>query len=208
MQLPRATRLVVRIAGPKSRAANARGGSPVRLPCRCPRLDSGEIYQRAIKRSRLVVMENCGQMPEMGEAGGVREAGRGFLGRLTLESRLTGLRRAFHRPEQSSEFMRHWGNEWTSEEADLVEQHREMTCRITWKPYMHSLTLRHLLPGIRTPTLLVWGREDAITPIDSGEIYQRAIPRSRLVVIENCGHMPEMEKPAEFARLVADFLAG
>jgi pimeloyl-ACP methyl ester carboxylesterase len=73
---------------------------------------------------------------------------------------------------------------------------------------MHSLTLRHLLPGIRTPTLLVWGREDAITPIDSGEIYQRAIPRSRLVVIENCGHMPEMEKPAEFARLVADFLAG
>jgi pimeloyl-ACP methyl ester carboxylesterase len=121
---------------------------------------------------------------------------------------LTGLRRAFHRPEQSSEFMRHWGNEWTPEEADLVEQHREMTCRIAWKPYMHSLTLRHLLPGIRTPTLLVWGREDAITPIDSGEIYQRAIPRSRLVVIENCGHMPEMEKPAEFARLVADFLVG
>ena len=110
MQLPRATRLVVRIAGPKSRAANARGGSPVRLPCRCPRLDSGEIYQRAIKRSRLVVMENCGQMPEMGEAGGVREAGRGFLGRLTLESRLTGLRRAFHRPEQSSEFMRYLGS--------------------------------------------------------------------------------------------------
>jgi pimeloyl-ACP methyl ester carboxylesterase len=125
-----------------------------------------------------------------------------------LESGLTGLRRAFHRPEQSSEFMRYWGKEWTPEEADLVEQQREMTCRIAWKPYMHSLTLRHILPGVRTPTLLVWGRDDAITPIDSGAIYQRAIPRSRLVVIENCGHMPEMEKPAEFARLVADFLAG
>ena len=125
-----------------------------------------------------------------------------------LDSGLTGLRRAFHRPEQSSEFMRYWGKEWTPEEADLVEQHREMTCRIAWKPYMHSLTLCHLLPCVRTPTLLVWGREDAITPIDSGAIYQRAIPRSRLVVIENCGHMPEMEKPAEFARLVENFLAG
>jgi pimeloyl-ACP methyl ester carboxylesterase len=56
--------------------------------------------------------------------------------------------------------------------------------------------------------LLVWRREDAITPIDSGEIYQRAIPRSRLVVIENCGHMPEMEKPTEFAGLIENFLAG
>ena len=147
--------------------------------------------------NKMVLVGAMGIKPEQGE-----------IFDYFLESGLTGLRRAFHQPEQSSEFVRHWGNEWTSEEADLVEQHREMTCRIAWKPYMHSLTLRHLLPGIRTPTLLVWGREDAITPIDSGEIYQRAIPRSRLVVIENCGHMPEMEKPAEFARLVADFLAG
>jgi pimeloyl-ACP methyl ester carboxylesterase len=146
---------------------------------------------------KMVLVGAMGIKPEQGE-----------IFDYFLESGLTGLRRAFHRPEQSSEFMRYWGNEWTSEEADLVEQHREMTCRIAWKPYMHSLTLQHLLPGIRTPTLLVWGREDAITPIDSGEIYQRAIKRSRLVVMENCGHMPEMEKPAEFARLVADFLAG
>jgi hypothetical protein len=30
--------------------------------------------------------------------------------------------------------MRHWGKERTPEEDDLVEQHREMTCRIAWKP--------------------------------------------------------------------------
>jgi pimeloyl-ACP methyl ester carboxylesterase len=45
------------------------------------------------------------------------------------------------------------------------------------------------------------------SPINSGEIYQRAIPRARLVVIENCGHMPEMEKPTEFAGLIENFLA-
>ena len=124
-----------------------------------------------------------------------------------LDSGLTGLRRAFHRPEQSPEFSRYWGRELTPEDADLVEQHREMTCRIAWKPYMHSLTLRHLLPGVRTPTLLIWGRQDAITPVNSGEIYQRAIPRSRLVTIDDCGHMPEMEKPAEFVELARNFLA-
>ena len=73
---------------------------------------------------------------------------------------------------------------------------------------LHSITLRHLLPGVTTPTLLVWGREDAITPLECGELYQSAIPRSQLSIIEDCGHMPEMEKPAEFTRLVEDFLTG
>jgi len=146
--------------------------------------------------NKMVLVGAMGIKPEQGE-----------IFDYFLESGLTGLRRAFHRPEQSSALMRYWGNEWTPEETDLVEQHREMTCRIAWKPYMHSLTLRHLLPGVSTPTLLLWGGEDAITPINSGEIYQRAIPRSRLVVIENCGHMPEMEKPTEFAGLIENFLA-
>jgi pimeloyl-ACP methyl ester carboxylesterase len=146
--------------------------------------------------NKLVLVGAMGIKPEHGE-----------IFDYFLEGGMTGLRRAFHRPEQSAEFMRYWGKEWTPVEADLVEQHREMTCRIAWKPYMHSLTLRPLLPGVVTPTLLVWGREDAITPLECGEIYQHAIPRSLLVVIESCGHMPEMERSAEFASLVEDFLA-
>ena len=144
---------------------------------------------------KLVLVGAMGIKPERGE-----------IFDYFLEGGLAGLRRAFHRPEQSPEFMRYWGSEWTPEETDLVEQHREMTCRIAWKPYMHSLTLRHLAPAVVTPTLLVWDREDAIAPVECGEIYQRAIPRSRLAVIENCGHMPEMEKPVEFVKIVENFL--
>jgi pimeloyl-ACP methyl ester carboxylesterase len=146
---------------------------------------------------KLVLVGAMGIKPERGE-----------IFDYFLDGGATGLRRAFHRPEASSEFMRFWGKDWTPEDADRVEQHREMTCRIAWKPYMHSLTLRHLLPGVRTPTLLVWGREDAITPVNCGEIYDRAIPRARLVTIPNCGHMPEVEQPAEFAALVRKFLEG
>jgi pimeloyl-ACP methyl ester carboxylesterase len=123
-----------------------------------------------------------------------------------LESGSTGLRRAFYRPAQSAEFMRWWGKELTPEEVDRIEQHREMTCRVAWKPYMHSLTLRHLLRGVPTPTLLVWGEDDAITPVNCGELYARAMPQARLVTIPDCGHMPEIEKPADFARLVRRFL--
>ena len=71
--------------------------------------------------NRIVLVGAMGIKPERGE-----------IFDYFLESGLTGLRRAFHRPEQSSEFMRYWGQEWTPEEADLAEQHREMTCRIAW----------------------------------------------------------------------------
>jgi pimeloyl-ACP methyl ester carboxylesterase len=123
-----------------------------------------------------------------------------------LESGRTGLQRAFHRPEQSQEYMQYFGKEWSPDESDVVEQHREMTCRIAWKPYMHSLTLRSFLPGIVVPTLVVWGREDAVVPLNSGEIYRDGIRGSKLAVVDNCGHMPEMEQPAEFTRLVDQFL--
>jgi pimeloyl-ACP methyl ester carboxylesterase len=137
---------------------------------------------------------------------GVKPA-RGEIFDYFLESGRTGIVRNFHRPEQSAEFERFYGKEWTPEETDLVEQHREMTCRVAWKPYMHSLTLPDLLPSVRTPTLLVWGAEDAITPLSSGERYRQAIRGSRLATIENCGHLPEMERPGEFVKIVRDFLS-
>jgi pimeloyl-ACP methyl ester carboxylesterase len=145
--------------------------------------------------NRMVLVGPMGIKPDRGE-----------IFDYFLDSGMTGLRRAFHRPDQSSEFGYYFGHEWTTEEADRIEQHREMTCRIAWKPYMHSLTLRHFLPAIAVPTLLIWGDHDAITPLNSGEIYQQEIRDSQLKVIKDCGHMPEMEKPEEFVHLVREFL--
>lgn len=144
---------------------------------------------------KMVLVGAMGLKPEKGE-----------IFDYFLESGPTGLRRAFHRPDEAPEFARYYGGERTPEETALVEQHREMTCRVAWKPYMHSLTLRPLLDGVRTPALIVWGAQDAIAPLECGELYQRAIEGSRLVTIEDCGHLPEMEKPAEFAGLVQGFL--
>jgi pimeloyl-ACP methyl ester carboxylesterase len=94
--------------------------------------------------------------------------------------------------------------------TSLLEQwdlNREMTFRIAWKPYMYNPTLPHLLGGVRTPALIVWGRGDKVVPLECGEAYARALPRSRLAVIVGSGHFVDMEQPEALAKLIMDFAA-
>ena len=44
---------------------------------------------------------------------------------------------------------------------------------------------------VTIPTCIVWGREDRLVPWDCAGLFQKAIPGSDLVVIENCGHVPK-----------------
>ena len=62
------------------------------------------------------------------------------------------------------------------------------------------------LPEITAPALLVWGKEDRITPAEVAERFQRLIPQAELTYITNCGHAPMLEHPAVFARIVAEWL--
>jgi pimeloyl-ACP methyl ester carboxylesterase len=74
---------------------------------------------------------------------------------------------------------------------------------------MHYPALPYLLPRLkRLPTLIIWGRQDPIVPLSAGQLYHNSIPGSRLSIIDNCGHRPEVEKPDEFIRLVQEFLQG
>ena len=91
----------------------------------------------------------------------------------------------------------------TLEQWDLS---REMTFRIAWKPYMYNASLPHLLGGVTTPTLVVWGRKDRVVPLECGERYVKALPHARLEVIDGAGHFVEMEKPDELAKLVGGFV--
>lgn len=60
--------------------------------------------------------------------------------------------------------------------------------------------------SLKTPTLIIWGRQDRIIPLEFGERFHKAISGSKLVVFENTGHMPQMERPKEFARAVKGFV--
>lgn len=62
------------------------------------------------------------------------------------------------------------------------------------------------LPDIAVPTLLVFGAEDPLTPPHVGEYMAERIPDSRLVVIEDAGHLTNMERPGAFNAAVLEFL--
>jgi pimeloyl-ACP methyl ester carboxylesterase len=64
------------------------------------------------------------------------------------------------------------------------------------------------LGGLKQPTLLVWGREDKLTPMWMAERFKKEISGSELVVFEKCGHVPQLEKAAEFNAAVMKFLGG
>lgn len=66
--------------------------------------------------------------------------------------------------------------------------------------------LRRALPGIRAPTLVVWGREDAWIPQAHADRFAAEIPDTRVVRLDDCGHMPQEECPAELLEVLAPFL--
>ena len=93
--------------------------------------------------------------------------------------------------------------------VDQLEQWdvcREMSFRTAWKPYMYSQTLPHLLGGVRTPTLVVWGDDDKIVPISAGQAYVKALRNATMTTVAACGHFAEMDQPAAVAKLTTDFL--
>lgn len=62
------------------------------------------------------------------------------------------------------------------------------------------------LKNIKVPTLIIWGREDTLTPFTDAERFAKGIPGSKLVVLDNTGHIPQVEKPAAFYRAVKGFV--
>lgn len=59
---------------------------------------------------------------------------------------------------------------------------------------------------IEVPTLLIWGEKDTQVPVASGKIIYHLIKNSKLVVLENTGHLPHMESPNLFTYYVKDFI--
>jgi pimeloyl-ACP methyl ester carboxylesterase len=62
------------------------------------------------------------------------------------------------------------------------------------------------LNRITVPTLILWGKDDAVIPLKVGELLDQALPDSKLEVIEQCGHIPQEEKPEETISSISSFI--
>jgi pimeloyl-ACP methyl ester carboxylesterase len=115
---------------------------------------------------------------------------------------------SYFNPTTTPEFQRICPATPTPDQVEAWEVAREEACRLGWRPYMHYPSLPHLLRRLRKlPTLIIWGRQDAIVPLSAGEVYHASIPGSQLVILVNCGHHPEIERADEFVRHVQAFLS-
>jgi pimeloyl-ACP methyl ester carboxylesterase len=58
----------------------------------------------------------------------------------------------------------------------------------------------------KMPSLIVWGQRDRVIPVEHGQIAHEGMPGSRLELFEDSGHFPQLDRPLEFARILAQFM--
>jgi len=106
----------------------------------------------------------------------------------------------FFRPEVATK-------ELVDEVFDIVNDRNKAIRVIATAKSAVRHNLGDKLHQIKAPTLLIWGKQDQITPAFVGEKFDELIDDSALIFIEECGHAPMMEHPKEFNRHLENFLA-
>lgn len=66
--------------------------------------------------------------------------------------------------------------------------------------------LKHCMPLIKAPTLLVWGENDTATPLSDAKTMEKLIPNAGLVSFPGCGHYSFLDNPIQFAAVLRSFL--
>ena len=62
------------------------------------------------------------------------------------------------------------------------------------------------LGSIHIPSLVLWGKEDALVPVATGRRLSDALPHAHYFALDDCGHLPTIEKPFEVTDIVAEWL--
>ncbi|MBF6591330.1 MAG: alpha/beta fold hydrolase [Ktedonobacterales bacterium] len=102
---------------------------------------------------------------------------------------------------------------FASEEADILERLRDADARAAFLAMLRGVgnvrgqraTALDRLHLVRTPVLLIHGRNDATIPVAHGHIASKALAQAQLEVIEQCGHCPHREAPTQVSHLLERF---
>lgn len=100
----------------------------------------------------------------------------------------------------------HVTDEMVDEVYEMLSDRRYLRFLLHVAKATRDRNLKEELKLLKLPTLIVWGKEDYITPPFVAEEFHAGIPNSELVFIDRCGHSPPVERPEEFVRVLRDFL--
>lgn len=163
-----------------------------------------EMWRQAPERiSHLALLDTSYHPLPAGDAGDTERAGRMTL---LATARQHGMRA----------MARDWARGMVHESQldgpvfdailDMFERSTPQVFAAQIKALLERPDAMPLLPTITCPTLVLCGRDDAWSPPARHETMHQAIPRSRLVVVERCGHMSTMEQPDVVSQAFADWL--
>lgn len=114
------------------------------------------------------------------------------------------IRDMFHDPKRADEMLQHASR---PEFEDINLKNRTTTAKLIWQPRGYDPHLYKWLHRIDVPTLLIWGANDRLFPKDYALAYQRLIPGSKVEIIADCGHLPQIEQRQAFVSALEGFLA-
>jgi len=113
------------------------------------------------------------------------------------------IRDFFHDPKLADEMVARLTR---PELEDIAMKNRVTTAKLAWQPRGYDPHLRKWLHRIKVPTLLIWGANDRLFPMEYAYAYHELIPGSEAVIIPECGHVPNIEKPDAFVRELVGFI--
>lgn len=134
-----------------------------------------------------------------GSSGLYENAGSSYPKRGSREYIEEKTREVFYNPACAS-------SELVDEVYDIVNNRVKIlhTLSISKSAIRHNMEKD--LPKIAAPTLLIWGRNDLVTPPEVAVQFDRLMPHSELTWIDKCGHAPMMEHPIIFNRILMEWL--
>ena len=88
----------------------------------------------------------------------------------------------------------------------LLQKNRNKLRLVKLARALKQQNLYDELPRVVCPVLLIWGRNDRITPLRVAKTFADRLPNARLKVLDECGHAPNIERPDDFNKLAEEFL--
>ena len=97
--------------------------------------------------------------------------------------------------------------EASSEEIEIMVRNRVAAARYAWHPRFYNPDLAKWLHRIDIPTLILWGGQDKIFPAEYATAFKELIPHAQMEILNQCGHVPHMDRPDEFYPRLKSFLS-
>jgi pimeloyl-ACP methyl ester carboxylesterase len=98
------------------------------------------------------------------------------------------------------------GAAMTADEAERALVNRYAAAKFGWEPRWFNPALERWLHRIKVPTLVMWGAEDRLLPVQYAEVWRREVPGVTVEIIPACGHLLHVEQAEQVANRLLAFI--